>query len=121
MLNDGGHPEILKKGGEVFTTFEECLKKLQIVKTNYEKYRKNIQIDSIEKIAEKYIRFIEKICLLKRNKKYEIKKLRLFDYYRLLFKNITSKDIPLKMISVNSHNIILNMKNRFLNHRKPKT
>lgn len=86
-LNDGGHPEIIKKGGELFNTCEECIQKIQLVKENYEIYRKNIITPDFNDISEQYLNFIKKIYDLQLCDKYKSKKLRLYDYYRLLLRN----------------------------------
>lgn len=39
VLNDGGNPEIVTHGGELFNTFEECINKIQLIKNNYDYYR----------------------------------------------------------------------------------
>jgi glycosyltransferase involved in cell wall biosynthesis len=87
VLNDGGHPEIIKNGGgEIFTTFEECLQKIQYVKENCQAYRKNISIPNIEEITNLYISFIRKIYYLVSEKKYVCKNITLANYYNLLLK-----------------------------------
>ncbi|MFX1391945.1 MAG: glycosyltransferase [Promethearchaeota archaeon] len=85
-LESGSLPEILKKGGETFKTYEECLEKIQLVKSNILKYRENISLSEIEKIANKYIKFIEKIYQLQLSKKYKGKILRKFEYYKIIYK-----------------------------------
>ncbi len=86
-LNDGGHPEIIKKGGELFNTYEECIQKIQLVKENYEIYRKNITTPDFNDVSERYINFIKKIYDLQLCDKYKSKKLRIYDYYSLLLRS----------------------------------
>ncbi len=87
VLNDGGHPEIIKNGGgELFTTFEECLQKIQYVKENYQTYRKNISISNIEEISNQYISFIRNIYKQVSDKKYLCKNITLVNYYNLILK-----------------------------------
>lgn len=107
-LNDGGHPEILKKGGEVFNTFEECLIKIQLVKDNYEKYRNNISIPSIEEIFELYINFIKEIYKHYLSKNYRIKKLGIFSYYKILLMNNLLQISNLKKLIINELSRIRN-------------
>ncbi len=80
VLNDGGHPEILKGGGELFNTFDDCLKKIQIIKENYELYRKKIQFPTINNISNQYINFIKNLILLCSSGKYHSNKLSKLDY-----------------------------------------
>jgi len=87
VLNDGGHPEIIKNGGgEIFTTFEECLQKIQYVKENYQIYQKNISISNIEEITNQYISFIRNIYKQVSDKKYTCKKITLINYCNLILK-----------------------------------
>lgn len=41
-LADGGHPEIVGKGGELFKTPKECLQKIEIVRKKHGQYSKNL-------------------------------------------------------------------------------
>lgn len=65
-LNDGGHPEIIGKGGEVFDKVEEIPALLQKIENNYEAYMHAIQLSSIEQIAAEYITFFEGIIQKRR-------------------------------------------------------
>lgn len=60
-LNDGGHPEIIKDGGEVFNTFQECIEKIKKVRENYHKYKKKIDNPNIEEISKSYFSFMDSI------------------------------------------------------------
>ena len=88
VLNDGGHPEIVKKGGETFNTFEECLSKIQLIKEDYNRYKNNIQVPDIEEIADQYLGFMRDLYLKSLNNTLKIKKLRIFDYYKVVFYKI---------------------------------
>ncbi len=83
-LNDGGHPEIIKKGGVTFNTFKECLKKIQLIRDNYDFYRKIILVPTIEDISEYYLRFVNKISIWTK-KGYKIKQISVIDYILTLF------------------------------------
>ena len=50
-LNDGEHSEIIKNGGEVFESFEECLAKIDLVRENNQDYRNNISILDIDEVS----------------------------------------------------------------------
>ncbi|MDR3583404.1 MAG: glycosyltransferase [Candidatus Pacebacteria bacterium] len=60
-LNSGGNAEIIGNGGELFENENEMINKIEIVQNNYDKYRKNISIKSIEDITNTYLSAIEKI------------------------------------------------------------
>ncbi|MFX1383450.1 MAG: glycosyltransferase [Promethearchaeota archaeon] len=107
-LNDGGHPEILKQGGETFNTFEECLKKIQYVKENYSNYKNKLAVPNIDVIANQYIRFMRKVYDLKSSNKYKNRKLKLIDYYRIIFKSFFFKTSNVKSIIIKEFQRILN-------------
>ncbi len=85
-LNDGGHPEIIKNGGALFNTFDDCIKKIQLVRDNYSKYRNEIQIPKMESISELYIKFIQKILNLRDSGKYRVKRIKKIDYNNYILK-----------------------------------
>ena len=78
-------PEIIKRGGEVFDSFPEAIDKIKQVKENYSKYKTQIDIPKIDNIAAQYINFGKKIHSLKLQKKYNVKKIELFEYYRSIW------------------------------------
>lgn len=83
-LNNGGHPEVIKNGGELFNTFDECLHLIQKVRDNYDYYKNNIQFPNIEEITELYTNYIKKIYILSTKKVYQIKRLKKLIYYYIL-------------------------------------
>ncbi|MFX0139008.1 MAG: glycosyltransferase [Candidatus Hodarchaeota archaeon] len=87
-INNASNLEILKDRGEVFETFEECLEKIQIVKNNYEKYRKKIVISDFEETSNRYYSFVNYIYSLQSSSRIINKKLRLFDYYKIIIKSL---------------------------------
>ncbi len=95
-LNDGGHPEIVKNGGELFNNFNDCLKKIQLVRDNYKTYRDNIQIQHVDQVCELYYKFIKKIYLSYSTREYKVKKLTLFNYYSTLFKCLYIRNIKIR-------------------------
>ncbi|MFA7209284.1 MAG: glycosyltransferase [Parcubacteria group bacterium] len=58
VLNDGGHPELIQSGGEVFTTKEDIIAKIEIVSDNYTTYKNNIPPYKIQDIAQEYMEAI---------------------------------------------------------------
>lgn len=100
-LNDGGHPEIIKKGGELFDSFEECVEKIKLVKDRYEEYRRNISAPDIDNIAKKYYEFISKIKYLYLSKNYLPKKIGYIDYFKFMFKNFLFNPLSTLLIFLN--------------------
>ncbi len=60
VRNDGGHPELMRGGGESFDKIEEVIEKLEKVAANYENYQSNIPEFDMEKTAKLYYAAIEK-------------------------------------------------------------
>lgn len=58
-LQDGGHPEIIKKGGETFTRKEEIFGILDKISAQYSSYAQNINVPAINEVAKQYQTFIE--------------------------------------------------------------
>jgi len=81
VLNDGGHPEIIKEGGEVFNNFNECVENINIVRENYHKYKKKIDIPTIEEISKNYISFMDSIYEKFKTHQYLPKKI---NYFKLI-------------------------------------
>ena len=88
VLNDGGHPEIIKNGGETFNTFEECLAKLELIKREYKRYRENIQIPNIEDITTQYTNFMKNLYIKSIHDEFKIKRLKFLDYYKIVYYKI---------------------------------
>ena len=87
-LNDGGHPEILGNRGETFNTFEDCLVKIQLIKENYDKYKKKVVAPNIEDISNEYIKFIQKIYNKFKSNEYKPKKVRKIQLINLTIQNL---------------------------------
>ncbi len=60
-LDDGGHPEIIQRGGEVFTGKENVLEKIDLVANRFGQYQSQIPEFSIELVANKYFEFAKMI------------------------------------------------------------
>jgi glycosyltransferase involved in cell wall biosynthesis len=98
VINNASNPELVKNGGELFNNFSECIEKIELIRDNYENYRNKKSIRDLEKITKSYIDFIKSIHNLKISKKYKPKKLRNFEYYKILFKNNLFQISKLKII-----------------------
>ena len=92
VLNDGGHPEIVKEGGIVIDKMEEIIPAIDDICNNYEYYKQKIKIPDIETVASKYCGFFKKIQ--KNNTGNFIKiliyyiKLNLYEFYYCIRKRI---------------------------------
>ncbi|MCF6184565.1 MAG: glycosyltransferase [Bacteroidales bacterium] len=73
-LNDGGHPEIIQKNGEIFNKKEEIDKLLYKIVNNYKNYTNN-ELPLINEVGHKYYNFIYNIYQMQQQKKYSTKKL----------------------------------------------
>lgn len=61
VLNDGGHPELLQKGGELFTGQKDIIEKIEKVAQNYYFYQKNLPEFFLDKVAREYFNFAKQI------------------------------------------------------------
>jgi len=58
-LANGGHPELVGKGGEIFNNNTDILEKLEKIVDNYNEYRKKVPIFDIEQTTEEYLRVFQ--------------------------------------------------------------
>lgn len=73
-LKDGGHPEIVKKAGEMFITQEEIPHLIEDISKNYQQYQKKINLPDIQKVGGMYFQFMHKILKAKANGTFKPKK-----------------------------------------------
>ncbi len=71
--NNGGHPELVKNGGELFEGKQDIIEKIEKVAKNYSYYQSQIPEFSIKKIAQFYYKFAERIYDDVQNKQYKSK------------------------------------------------
>ena len=97
VLNDGGHPEIIKGAGEVFDDIDDVINKIKKVSENYYFYQEKINVPSINEVGNFYFKFIEDIFNKCQAGDYKIKKLKLFKfiyiYVIIFFVNLKKKII----------------------------
>lgn len=74
-LNDGGNPEIIKKGGELFNKKEEIPLLIKKIEEKYTFYTNNINLNNIEKTANMYFNFINSCFAETKAKTYKVKQL----------------------------------------------
>ena len=88
VLNDGGHPELLKEGGELFNGKADVIEKIEKVAKDYHYYQSKILEFSIEKVAKKYYDFAKKIYGDIEKGKYKPKQVSFFtkmNFYKMKF------------------------------------
>ncbi|NPA69083.1 MAG: glycosyltransferase family 4 protein [Chlorobi bacterium] len=93
-LNDGGHPEIIGKGGLTFNKKHEIFEILNKINDNYQQFQTNINLPDIYQTGEKYIKFIQSVY----ENKTDAKKLSASDKF-ILHKNILIQKIAKHIIS----------------------
>lgn len=74
-LNDGGHPEVIRGGGELFNGENDVIQKIEKVSQNYHHYQSRIPNFSIREISCRYYEFAKKIYEDVQNEKYEPKRI----------------------------------------------
>jgi len=87
-LNNGGHSELVRAGGELFNGKEDVIEKIEKVASNYHDYQSQISKFSIKEVAQKYYEFIQRIWLDAQDKRYRPKELNFssqLNYYRMKF------------------------------------
>jgi len=84
-LRDGGHPEIVKKGGEMFDTSKEIPVLIKKITDNYKKYPREINLPSIEDVGKKYCQFVQQIYKKFKMGGYIPKKISKIDTIKLQF------------------------------------
>jgi glycosyltransferase involved in cell wall biosynthesis len=82
-LKDGGHPDIINKGGECFQSPEEIPSLLEKVVKNYKYYQSCIDLPSLETIGDQYCNFFSSIIDSMQNKKYTPKNFSAFKQIRI--------------------------------------
>jgi glycosyltransferase involved in cell wall biosynthesis len=58
---DGGHPELVKDGGRLFSNTAELLGALDRVRTDYAGYQSRISIASVSQVTDQYLALIERV------------------------------------------------------------
>lgn len=81
VLDDGGHPEIVKDAGEVFKEKIDIPALLEKIVDNYEEYKSSIKVKKLDEISREYVEF----CRSDLNQKSNVSILKsmfiLFKYY----------------------------------------
>lgn len=83
-FNDGGHPEIVGQGGELFDDPEQIPELIDRIVANYEEYRSKICLPSIDEVGKKYHEFCQRVFDNIQNGGKKLKKIRY--YHRVKIK-----------------------------------
>ena len=67
-LNSGGHPELIKKGGELFQNENNIISKINMVKANYQQYKNSLPSHNISSVTNEYLNFAQSILQDHQNK-----------------------------------------------------
>ena len=89
-LNDGGHPEIIIKGGELFYGERDIIQCIDKVSKNIDLYRNNINVPDIKNIVQRYIIFFTDVLESALKGNYDIKRINYFDKLKLKINIILS-------------------------------
>jgi glycosyltransferase involved in cell wall biosynthesis len=103
VLNNGGHPELVQNGGELFNGKEDVIEKLESIVKNYHYYQSKIPKFSIQKVAQQYYEFAQKIYKDAFNGRYNPKQVNFLNrvnFYKIKFiiwkRDKTSKNKGIK-------------------------
>ena len=99
--NDGGHPEIVGKAGELFENKEEIVEAIEKVATNYEFYQFQINLPTLDEVGEKYYEFAQRIYDDYLDGNYSPKIIKSIDYIKLI-------EIKMKGLILHVYHAILN-------------
>lgn len=83
VRNDGGHPEIIGKGGVIFKGKDDIIEKIEKVAQNYHYYQNNIKLPSLDSVVDEYYNFIKQIYQDYENKVYIPKIITYLNYFKL--------------------------------------
>lgn len=89
--DDGGHPEILKEGGELFEHASEIPLLLDRMVDDYHRYQSRISLPTLEVIGEKYLSFIDATLAQKGRIQKRINKRAELQYFLLKLRNHLTK------------------------------
>lgn len=77
-LNQGGHPEIIKQGGELFDSINEIPNILKKITNSYSGYQRNITLPGLNSIGDLYFKFIREVYENRRSGFYSPKEVNIF-------------------------------------------
>jgi glycosyltransferase involved in cell wall biosynthesis len=81
--NDGGHPEIIGAGGELFNKPEEIPNLIEKIILNYDYYLSSINLPTLDEVGEQYYKFMNNIYEKVKDKEYTPKKFSYYDYLKI--------------------------------------
>lgn len=101
VLNEGGHPEIIGKAGEIFSKQQEIPYLIDKIIDNYKSYQSEIKLPNIFEVGQRYYYFCKDVYEMKKKGKLKPKKFSIIDYLRIMKEicvwKISEKKIALLM------------------------
>lgn len=79
-LQDGGHPELIGRGGEIFTKTDQIPSLLEKIIKNYAEYQTNIRVPNMQTIGRQYYDFMHDIYQNVQNDKVKAKNFGITSY-----------------------------------------
>jgi len=61
VRNDGGHPELAKKGGMVFNGTQDVISVIDRVASSYQQYVDQIDVSTMTQVVDEYVEFSERV------------------------------------------------------------
>jgi len=89
--NDGSHPEVIGRNGEIYSAIEEVPRILDSVLQNYSQYAEGIERFDIHKVANEYEAFFDELLELKRKGIIVVQRCNPFHYWMARAERIISK------------------------------
>jgi len=80
-LNDGGHPELIGSGGELFSNVEEVPRLLEKIVADYSMYQNNLNLPNLDQVGEKYYDFMYQVFKKHKANRYISKGFSFFNYF----------------------------------------
>ncbi|MBD5537241.1 MAG: glycosyltransferase family 4 protein [Lachnospiraceae bacterium] len=74
-LRDGGNPELIGAGGELFDKCEEIPALIEKICNNYTQYQSGIALENMNQVGKRYYDFLSEICQKKHQGMYAVKHL----------------------------------------------
>lgn len=89
--NDGGHPEIVKGGGELFSEPHEIPPLLDKIVGEYHQYQESISVPTMREMGDQYLKFIHEVINQVPRRPKKVTKMAMLKLARMKFANRLSK------------------------------
>lgn len=82
-LNDGGHPELIQRGGELFSGTQDVLQKIYLVADHLSEYKNRLPSFNLTQVANDYLAFASQIWNDTKTGRHSPKSVRVRDLFRI--------------------------------------